>query len=152
MEQTDTAAVYLTEIGKSRVVYFPWDIERSFWKILNVDHLSLLTNAITWAMNEKQPVSVIGKGLLDITIWQQKKSLTVHLVNLTNPMMLKGPFREYFPISEQRVEIQLPAGVQVEKVTLLVSEMTPETERTPESIIVTVPLVNDREVIAIDFD
>jgi len=29
---------------------------------------------------------------------ENKESMTVHLVNLTNPMMLKGPFREIYPI------------------------------------------------------
>jgi hypothetical protein len=33
----------------------------------------------------------------------RKNSMTVHLVNLTNPMMMKGPVREVIPISSQQV-------------------------------------------------
>lgn len=150
VSRTDKAAIYLNEIGNSRVVYFPWDIERTFWEVMNCDHLTLLNNAIIWAMNAPQPVTISGKGLVDVTIWQQKNSLTVHLVNLTNPMMLKGPYREHFPIPALRVQIQLPKNVRVKKVLLLVSEETPEVEKLDDSITVIVPCINDREVIALD--
>ena len=36
--------------------------------------------------------------MLDVTVWRQRESMTVHLVNLTNPMMMKGPLREVIPI------------------------------------------------------
>ena len=56
-----------------------------------LDHAKLLRNAVLWATNETAPVTVEGQGVLDISIWGQKNSMTVHLVNLTNPMMMKGP-------------------------------------------------------------
>lgn len=64
-------------------------------------------------------------GVLDVTYWQQRGSLTVHLVNLTNPMMMKGPIREPMPIGEQKVRLRLPAGVQPRAVRLLVASSTP---------------------------
>ena len=36
--------------------------------------------------------------------------MTVHLVNLTNPMMMKGPLREVIPVGPLTVRIRLPAG------------------------------------------
>ena len=47
--------------------------------------------------------------------------MTVHLVNLTNPMMMKGPFRELIPVGEQRVVVRLPDGAVAGKVHLLVA-------------------------------
>ena len=32
--QTDTRELYLRDLGRSRVVYFPWDIDRTFWDVL----------------------------------------------------------------------------------------------------------------------
>ena len=87
------------------MLYFPWDIDRTFWEILDVDHGVLLRNAIQWATNEPAPLEVAGPGVLDISIWTQKESMTVHLVNLTNPMMMKGPVREILPVGGQRVRI-----------------------------------------------
>src|SRR5262249_53172473 len=93
-EKTDIPEVYLREFGKGRVVYFPWDIDRTFWEVLSADHGKLLTNAVDWAAGEPRPVTAEGRGILDVTVWRQKDSMTVHLVNLTNPMMMKGPLRE----------------------------------------------------------
>ena len=89
--RTNIPGVIAREFGKGRVVYFPGDIDRTFWEVLSVDHLQLLRNAVQWAGNEPQPVEVTGQGMLDVAVWRQANSMTVHLVNLTNPMMMKGP-------------------------------------------------------------
>src|SRR5260370_20296909 len=96
--KTHIPAVFAQDFGRGRVIYFPWDIDRTFWEVLSTDHGKLLRNAVEWATDEAPPVSVTGPGLLDVTIWRQKQSLTVHLVNLTNPMMMKTPFREIIPV------------------------------------------------------
>ena len=106
--KTEIAELYLREVGTGRVVYFPWDIDRIFWEILAVDHGTLLKNAVQWATNEEPTVQVTGPGMLDVTAWRQAGSMTVHLVNLTNPMMMKGPFRELIDVGEQRVVVKLP--------------------------------------------
>ena len=33
---------------------------------------------------------------LDVTVWRQENSATLHLVNLTNPMAMRGFVREPF--------------------------------------------------------
>jgi hypothetical protein len=60
--RTDTPAVFLRESGGGRVVYFPWDIDRTFWEVLCVDHGRLLRNAVEWVTNEDLPVTVSGPG------------------------------------------------------------------------------------------
>jgi hypothetical protein len=150
VERTDAPQVFLREIGRGRVVYFPWDIDRVFWEVLSVDHGRLLANAVRWAANEEGPVTVSGPGLVDVTIWRQKQSLTVHLVNLTNPMMIKGPLRELLPLGAQQVRVKLPAGTKPVKVTLLVAEQVPHADESSGYLEVTVPSILDHEVVAID--
>jgi hypothetical protein len=82
--------------------------------------------------------------------WRQKDSMTVHLVNLTNPMMMKGPFRELIPVDAQKVRIRIPQGVKVKKVHLLVSDMTPKHQSRQGIVSLTVPSILDHEVIALD--
>jgi hypothetical protein len=147
---TTTRELYLREMGRSRVVYIPWDIDRTFWEVMCVDHLRLLRNAIEWAANETPPVAVEGPGLLDVTVWRQRDSMTVHLVNLTNPMMMKGPLREVIPVGPQRVRIRLPEGVRPQKVHLLTAGTTLNPAVTAGICTVTVPSVDVHEVIAID--
>jgi len=144
------AGVHLREMGKSRVVYFPWDIDRTFWEVMSSDHGLLLGNAVRWALNEEPIVTVTGQGVLDVTIWRQKESMTVHLVNLTNPMMMKGPFRELIPISEQRVRVRLPQGKKPKQVQLLVSGKPVRAEEAGGYLAVTVPSILAHEVVAID--
>ena len=148
--KTTVPQVYLRELSPGRVVYFPWDIDRTFWEVLSVDHFKLLRNAVTWATNEDPPVTVTGPGVLDITVWRQEGSITVHLVNLTNPMMMKGPVRELIPISEQKVRVRLPDGTQAKKVRLLEAEKRPRVEHSGQYLSVTVPAILDHEVVAID--
>ncbi len=148
--RTDIAQVFLRDVGAGRVAYFPWDIDRTFWEILDIDHGKLLRNAVTWATNEAAPLSVTGPGVLDVTFWQQKKSLTVHLVNLTNPMMMKGPIRELIPIGEQKVRARLPDGLRATTVRLLVANATPAFRQDGEWLEVTVPSITAHEVVAID--
>jgi hypothetical protein len=88
---THLPGAYLRTRGKGRVVYFPGDLDRTFWQVLAVDHGMLLRNAVEWATNEAPPVKVEGPGILDVAVWEQKASMTLHLVNLTNPMMWKRP-------------------------------------------------------------
>jgi Hypothetical glycosyl hydrolase 6 len=147
--RTDVAQVFLREKG-GRVVYFPWDIDRTFWEVLCLDHFKLLRNAVEWATHEEPPVTVTGPGVLDVTIWRQKNSLTVHLVNLTNPMMMKGPIRELLPVGPHQVEIRMPAGVKPRHVHLLAAERTPRVVRSGPRLAVTVPTVLDHEIVAVD--
>jgi hypothetical protein len=142
--------VYIREAGKGRVVYFPWDIDRTFWEVLSVDHLKLLRNAVDWAANEPRPVVVTGVGTLDVTVWRQKDSMTVHLVNLTNPMMMKGPVREFIPTPPQQVTVRLPQGAKARKVQLLVSRQPARVRETNDAVTLTIPSILDHEVIAID--
>jgi len=148
--RTDIPGVFLREAGNSRVMYFPWDIDRTFWEVLCVDHGVLLRNAVEWATNEEQPVTVAGPGVLDVTVWRQKESLTVHLVNLTNPMMMKGPLREAIPVGPQKVRLKLPAGARAKKVQLLVSGQTPRVEEAGGYLTLTVPSILYHEVVAVD--
>ncbi len=149
--RTETRELYLRTVGNSRVVYFPWDIDRTFWEVLCVDHGRLLRNAVRWATNEPQPVDVEGPGILDVTVWRQRESMTVHLVNLTNPMMMKGPLREIIPVGPQRVRIRLPARTRAKSVRLLTAKSTPRVEESTGNVItVTVPSVEAHEVVAVD--
>jgi hypothetical protein len=148
---TDIAQVFLRAFPRGgRTVYFPWDIDRTFWEVLCVDHFKLLRNAVEWATNEPPVVEVTGPGVLDVTVWRQKDSMTVHLVNLTNAMMMKGPIREFIPAGEQMVRLRLPEGAKASKVRLLAADSRPRVQRFGQQLTIQVPSILDHEVIAID--
>jgi hypothetical protein len=149
--RTDIPGVFLREAGRGRVVYFPFDLDRTFWEVLATDHARLLENAVAWAANEEPPLVVKGRGVIDISLWMQKNSMTAHLVNLTNPMMMKGPVREIIPAPRQDVAVRIPAGKNVKRVRFLVSQTTPKYGETGGVLKVEVPSIELHEVIAVDF-
>ena len=150
VEETDTRELYLREVGKGRVVYIPGDIDRTFWQLMATDHGRLLRNSIRWALNEDPLIDVKAPGVIDVAVWQQKKSMTVHLVNLTNPMMMKGPYRELIPV-DATVSIKVPANKKVSAVNLLMAGIKPVFENKDGVIKVSVPKIMAHEIVALDF-
>ena len=150
--KTDIPEVTARQIGKGRVVFFPWDIDRTYWEVLSPDHGKLLRNAVMWATDEEPVVKVQGAGFLEVTVWTQKQSLTVHLVNLSNPMMMKGPVREIVPIGTQRVRLRLPSGRTLAGVKLLVAGTRPDFSEAAGAVEVQVPSIGLHEVVAFDLE
>jgi hypothetical protein len=147
--RTGISCLYLRQPA-GRVAYFPFDIDRTFWEVLCGDHLKVLRNTLLWANNEVPIVEVDGPGLLDVTVWRNSGSITVHLVNLTNPMAMKGPYRDFFPVGPHTVRLRLPADVHAKRARLLAAEKDVAVERSGATISVTVPSIVDHEVLAID--
>jgi hypothetical protein len=148
--QTDIAAAFCRNVDKGRVVYFPSNIDATFWDILVGDHLMLLKNAVEWAADETAPLTVTGPGLIDVAYWRQASSLTAHLVNLTNPMALKGPMREIIPMGPYEVRLRLPSGATPRAVRLLESGTKPDYRRDGDTLVISVPRVGLHEVVAVD--
>ena len=146
---TDIREIYLREVGKGRVAYIPGDMDRSFWQMMSTDHGKLLRNTIRWALNERPIVEVQTQGVVDVAVWRQQKSMTVHLVNLTNPMMMKGPFRELFPV-DAKVSIKVPENRKVTGVRLLMSGTKPSFENKDGRITLNVPKIEDHEIVGLD--
>ena len=148
--ETDIRGLYLNDSGKGRIAYFPGDIDRTFWQIMSADHGKLLQNTIRWALNEEPIVEVNGPGVMDVTVWKQENSMTVHLVNFTNPMMMKGPFKEFIPVDAD-VKIKIPEGEKVKDVHLLVSQKECNYKIAENQIALSISQITDHEIIAIDF-
>jgi hypothetical protein len=151
-DKTDIPGVMLRKVGAGRVAYFPWDIDRTFWEVMSPDHGLVLANAVRWAANEDQPLRVEGPGLLDVALWKQQSSVTAHLVNLSNPMMMKGPFREVLPVGSQKVRLKLPEGAKARAVRFLVSEARAQWRQTGGWIETATPPIALHEVVAVDLE
>lgn len=148
---TDVRMLYLRGVyGSSRVAYVPFDLDRGFYEVLAADHGRLLGNLVAWAANEEAAATVNGPGLIDVAVWRQRASLTVHLVNLTNPMLQRGAIREHIPVGPLEVAVALPEGRSPRGARLLVGERSAPLEVRDGRARVAVPSVLDYEVVAID--
>jgi len=151
VDKTDIPDVYMNQVGEGRVVYFPWDIDRVYWEVMAHDHGRLILNSIEWATNEPSPLRVTGQGMFDATAWMQKNSMTVHLVNLTNPMAMRPQMHELIASPPQSVEIDIPKGKRVARVHTLMKEASMPHSLAGNTLKFHVSSVLDYEVIAIDF-
>ena len=95
------------------------------------------------------PVSVEGKGLVEIFAWETEPGFAVHVLNYTNPNAHHGWLREFYPIGPQRVRFELAAGRRVTRVELLRAERDIPFHMTGDSVEFTIPSVLSYEVAAL---
>jgi hypothetical protein len=75
--------------------------------------------------------------------------MTVHLVNLTNPMMMKGPFRELIPVDVE-VSVTVPTDLKVTSIKLLLRGEKVNYRLDQDIISISVPGIEDHEIIGFD--
>lgn len=141
----------LSEIGAGKVAYFADDIDRAYHDFLVQDHFEIMRGVIDWARDEPPLVSVQGSGVIEVVAWEQAGSMTVHLVNMTNPRYLKGPVVELIPSPPQLLSIALPPGRRVDRVRLLRAHSDVDVLVVDGRLELTVDEVLDVEIVAIDF-
>lgn len=147
-EEPKGAAMVARDTGYGgRTVYIPWNIGEIFWEVLAPDHGRLIANAVNWALGKDHRVTVEGKGVLDIAVHESRGALAVCLVNLTNPMMMKGPLREIFPIGQQRVSVALPQGCKGASARLLVSDQECICSAVHGRVEIEIPSIEAMEVV-----
>jgi len=149
-DHTGIAELYLRSYGAGRVAYFPWDIDATFWDLLTLDHLRLFINTLDYVHQEERLLTLKGPGAFDIAVWRQEKSLTIHLVNMTNPMCMEGPVRELLPSFPQELCFNMPEGLKPREVKLLSTGKPVQYTFEGRKLKVTVPSFLDHEVIAVD--
>jgi hypothetical protein len=88
--------------------------------------------------------------LLDVTIWRQERSITVHLVNLNTPNLFGGPVTEIVPVGRQELKVVLPEGAKPVRVELLRAKLDVPVNLQGDELTVVVPQVLDHEVVAIE--
>jgi hypothetical protein len=146
--RTNEPAVVVREKGKSRLVYFPGDIERTMWQSGHTDLARLLQNSIRWVAGANPPVTIEGQGVIESFAWETQAGFAVHLLNYTNPAMHRGWIREFYPIGPQKVRMTLPAGRLVTRVELLRAGTDIPFQMAGATIEFTIPAVLDYEVAA----
>ncbi len=147
--RTDEPAVVLREEGKSRLAYFPGDIERTMWRSGHTDLSRLLRNTIRWVSGGRAPVTIEGEGVIEAFAWETEPGFAVHVLNYTNPNMHRGWVRAFHSIGEQKVRMTLPPGRRVSRVELLKAETNIAFRATGGAVEFTIPKVVDYEVAAV---
>ncbi|GAA1171956.1 alpha-amylase family protein [Nesterenkonia xinjiangensis] len=116
------AVVTREHASGGRTVYVAFNLGEIYWEFLQSDHGRLVGNAVRWALGGRPQVEVCGRGLVDVAVQRGHGELAVTLVNLTNPMAMRGQNHELIPLKDQEVRIRLPEGVSEVTATLLYAD------------------------------
>jgi hypothetical protein len=150
IRNTQEPASVFREIGASRVVYFPGDIDRTAWRSGNPDFTRLLGNSVRWLLgNRAAPLSVQGKGMMELFAWETEPGMAIHIVNYTNPNMTRPFVRELYPIGPLQIRVVIPKGKNISKVRALRSGRNLLFTREADVVQFEVSSVEDYEVIAL---
>lgn len=109
-EPQGAAVIAREHAGGGRTVYIPWNIGAIFWEVLAGDHARLIANSVNWALGKRPDVEIEGQGVIDLSVREGEGKTLVLVNNLTNPMMMKGPIREIYPIGPLTVSVAVPQG------------------------------------------
>lgn len=149
LERTDVPMAVTHESG-GRSVYFPWDIFRFFWHQNFPETGDMLADAIEWAAGDDTGVSVTGEGVLDVHPNRAGDRIVIHMVNLTDPNMWKGPTERIVPVGPQTVRVSLAGVDRCRGVRLVRADREVAFERTGGAVSFEVPGVDAYESAVLD--
>lgn len=112
------AVIARSHQGGGRTVFIPWNIGATFWQVLAGDHGKLIASCVDWALGKRRNVEIEGRGVVDLALRQGDGTTVLLINNLTNPMMMKGPIREVFPIGPLNVSLAVAPGKTPDQVRL----------------------------------
>lgn len=150
IRQTEEPAGIFRQQGDSRIVYFPGDISRSYWRSGNPDLSHLLINSIKWLMRDQPAPAVIeGSGLLESFAWETEAGLALHILNYTNPTAMRPFVTQLYPVGPLQAQVQVASDRKVSSVRALRNQKNLPFRNQGGTIKFEIPSVADYEVIAL---
>lgn len=89
-----------------KVVYFAGDIDRRYCEYNMADHGTLLAQAVTFALQGKETLKIIGKGYLDCRLYRQDNRFILHMVNLSGANQYPGLLEEEYSVGPFQVSVK----------------------------------------------
>jgi hypothetical protein len=145
----EPAAVF-RQHGNARVAYFAGDIDRTFWRSTNTDLSRLIANTVRWLRGNRPPLATIeGDGVVEAFAWETEPGAALHLVNYTNPNMMRGWVRQFYPTGPLQIELAVPEGRAVRHARALRAGRDLAVTAAGGRLRFETPPVGDYEVIAL---
>jgi hypothetical protein len=147
---TDESLAVFRESGKSRLVYLAGDNEAAYARTSAADLGDLVTNAVTWLMQDDQPLQVKGEGLVETFGWVTEPGYAVHLINYTYPNFKSGARRTSVSVGDQKVRLVLADARPIKSARLLWANRTLAVQQSGNVVEFTIPALVDYEVAALE--
>lgn len=144
--EINNPALVVREMGKSRLVYFPTDIDKNVWASGSVDLSKLIQNSVRWMTKDKLNITVEGDGYVEIFAWETEPGFAIHILNYNNPNMTRASIRKFYPIGEQKVRLELPYATTITKARLIRSDKSLSVSQKGNIVEFIIPSIEDFEV------
>ena len=142
-------AVVTHSFGRGRVVYLPGRLDAMQCETLNPATERLFANAVNWLAHGDLPVRVEASGIVGVTLFQQSQRHLVHLLNYQRDPLDRS--EDYQPLKDLVIQLQLAPGSRVANVLGLWSDQKLSYEQRGQIVSVSLPALDEYEVIAIDW-
>jgi len=150
-ETTDIPVALRGAHGRGRVVYFCNQPELLFYRYGFPDLGCILANAVRWACGPEAALGVTAPDFVDVTLMRQPKRRLVHLVNLPVGKPVNSGWRQIgrnlVPVSDIVVRLPLPAGERFKEARLATTEAVLPAMVDSGTVEVTVPRLDDHEIV-----
>ncbi|HLS32191.1 MAG TPA: hypothetical protein VK039_01250, partial [Brevibacterium sp.] len=145
---TPPAVVTRNHSAGGRTAYIAFDIGEVYWRSLQSDHGRLIAGAVTWARGDQAPrVQVTGKGLIDVAVREAEDEIAVTVVNLTDPMAMRGQRHDSLPLYDQEVILRIPDHAQLGSAELVIAGTPVPTEVRGRQLHIPLERIDDLEVV-----
>jgi len=137
--------------GKGRTVYFANPMDALFYRYGFPDLGRVLANAVRHALADGHNLEVDAPEFVDVMLNVQPRRKLVHLINFPVAKQLSTGWRHagrtIVPLRDVPVRVKLAAGERVREVRVASSEMVIACVQEGEWACVTVPALDDHEII-----
>jgi hypothetical protein len=133
----------------SRIAFLAADLDRRFGRDNLPDHGNLLARLVRWAASDAIPLKIEGNGVIDCHLYHQPGRMILHLVNLTNGWMARGPVDELIPVGPLKVGVRVNNDVPGRVARRLVDRGEVKSEYTDGWTSFEVSALLDHEVLVI---
>jgi hypothetical protein len=120
---TNYPMVFDQELGRGRIIHFPWQPDLVAFRYGLRDLFRLLGNAVKLAPGYRDLIRVQGPGLVDVSVMQSADRIVISLVNFSAPGSFNTGHRriieELMPIHDMKIAIRLPENVKADTARLL---------------------------------
>ena len=146
---SDIPALVATQTAAgARLVWALADLDRCYAREGSFEHARVLSNAVEWALRDRDRVRIDGAtGLVALTAYAQGDRVVVHLTSRIVTRRVPGRQDVLIPIGPVRLRLRAPEGTPV--VRCRVAGVDAAVERDGDDLIVTVPGLEDHEVVVI---
>ncbi len=148
--------LFSQNIGRGKLVYFPWEPDRIGFNFGLRDPMTLIINAVMSAQKSPDLIIVDTQGLVDVSVMAGLNSLVVHLVNFNSSgggirSNHRRAVEDTIPITNTSINLRIPDNIICESVEAVAAGNKLPFEQVWNRVTFSLPILEEFESILVKF-